>query len=173
LINPPRASLYFTVIIDGGEWWGGEGELGKVISQHGFLFTLHPLCRTHNRCSSFWIRAIVLATPYKTSLPRCVTKFKRRNEFYSANLIILFHSVVENDDNSFSSSIVLPYSGTVYIRKYFSCPVHAHAHTPRPFYISINHKHLFKRVCFPLHSPGRHSPFSRMKQYLFLFFIFW
>jgi len=99
---------------------GVEGALGKVISQHGFLFTLHPLCRTHHRRSSFWIRAIVLATPYKTSLPRCVTKFKRRNEFYSANLIILLlpaanaAAAVENDDNSFSSSIVLPYSGTIY-----------------------------------------------------------
>lgn len=44
LINPPRASPYFTVNIVGDEWGGGcgGGALGKVISQHGFLFTPHP-----------------------------------------------------------------------------------------------------------------------------------
>lgn len=41
LINPPRASLHFTVNIDSSDGGGAGGwrALGKVISQHGFLFT--------------------------------------------------------------------------------------------------------------------------------------
>lgn len=103
---------------------------------------------------------------YKTySLPHYVTKFKRRNEFYSANLIILLLPTVEND-NSFSSSIVLPYSSTncTYINPFILIStIHAQFHT------SINHKHLFKRVYFSLHSPQRNPLLTRMRQSNFFF----
>jgi len=97
-----------------------------------------------------------------------VTKFKRRNEFYSANLIILLLPTVENDENYFSSSIVLPYSSTncKYINPFkLIHTIHAQFHT------SINHKHLFKRVYFSLHSPERNSPHLPIWDSIYLLFL--
>lgn len=94
LINPPRASPYFTVNIVGDEWgvrWGCTRQ--SNIATRVFIHPTPPctvfaatVCRSE-------IRAIVLVMLYKTySLLHYVTKFKRRNEFYSANLIILLLS---------------------------------------------------------------------------------